>query len=52
VIANIFERIVLLTIVRIKYGTKMSEYIPLNWYTFYSITFVIVYYVVDFLIFT
>jgi O-antigen/teichoic acid export membrane protein len=52
VIANLFERITLVIIVKLKYNTKMSEYIPLKCYSFYSIAFVIAYYVVDFLIFT
>jgi len=50
-VANFLERIVLLIVVKLKYKTSMKEYIPLNWFAFYSLSFVFVYIVVDFIIF-
>jgi O-antigen/teichoic acid export membrane protein len=50
-IANLFERIILITIVRLKYNTKLSEYVNLPWYVIYSTLFIIGYYIVDFVVF-
>lgn len=50
-IANLFERIILIIIVRLKYNTKLSEYVNLPWYAMYSTLFIIGYYIVDFVIF-
>jgi O-antigen/teichoic acid export membrane protein len=51
VLANLLERIVLLIVVKWKYKTAAKEYIPLNWFAFYSLVFVLAYIVVDFIIF-
>lgn len=51
VLANLLERIVLLIVVKSKYKTSLREYIPLGWFVFYSVIFVLAFIVVDFIIF-
>lgn len=51
VVANLIERIALLIIVKSKYQTTLKEYIPVKWFAFYSLTFFLVYMVIEFIIF-
>lgn len=51
VVANVLERIVLLIVVKKKYKTKLTEYIPLYWFVIYSLVFILTFVVVDFIIF-
>jgi O-antigen/teichoic acid export membrane protein len=51
VVANLLERIALIIVVKSKYQTTIKEYIPLNWFVFYSLTFILVYIVIEFIIF-
>lgn len=51
VLANLLERIVLLIVVKSKYKTNLREYIPLGWFLFYSVIFVLAFIIVDFIIF-
>ena len=51
VLANFLERIVLLIVVKLKFKTNVKEYIPLNWFAFYSLAFVLIYFIIDFVIF-
>ncbi len=51
VVANLIERILLIGILHFKFHTPVNKYVPLNWFTFYSIAFVIVYWLVDFVFF-
>ncbi|HEX7583787.1 MAG TPA: oligosaccharide flippase family protein [Prolixibacteraceae bacterium] len=48
ILANLFERSVLIVIVKHKLKVKVHEYIPVNWYLAYSAAILSVYYVVDF----
>jgi len=50
-LANLFERFILIAIVKHKLKVKIHEYIPLNWYVTYSTAILAVYYVVDFWIY-
>jgi len=47
-LANLFERFVLIAIVKHKLKVKIHEYIPVRWYLTYSTAILLVYYVVDF----
>jgi O-antigen/teichoic acid export membrane protein len=51
IIANLFERLTLMLIVKIKFNTKISDYISVKWYIFYSIVTLVVFYIVDYEIF-
>ena len=51
VIANLIERVILIIIVKIKYQTRLIDYISIKWYAIYSICTLAVYYVVDYKIF-
>ncbi|WP_430973996.1 lipopolysaccharide biosynthesis protein [Sunxiuqinia rutila] len=49
--ANLFERIVLVYLVRKKLHVGMSQYVPVRLYLGYSFVFVVSYFVIDFLVF-
>lgn len=50
-VANLFERVCHAIIVRIKYQTKISSYLSINWYLFYTLITLILYVLIDFVIF-
>ena len=50
-LANLFERFVLIAIVKHKLKVNIHEYIPVGWYLTYSAAILAVYYVVDFWIY-
>jgi len=50
-LANLFERFVLIAIVKQRLKVKIHEYISIGWYLTYSIAILVVYYAVDFWIY-
>ncbi len=51
VIANLLERILLVLIVKNKLNVKLSEYVSIRLYAVYCISFLLLYFIVDFVIF-
>jgi len=48
ILANLFERFVLIIIVKKKLHVKVRDYIPVSWYLAYSMGILLFYYAVDF----
>ncbi|MHA7111993.1 polysaccharide biosynthesis C-terminal domain-containing protein [Sunxiuqinia elliptica] len=50
-LANLFERIILVGIVKRKFNVSLGNYVPLRLYSIYCAVFLVIYFVVDFLVF-
>ena len=50
-VANLFERVCLSVVVNYKYKIKIDRYLSVNWYLFYSLITIIIYVLVDYIIF-
>ncbi|MBI9067042.1 MAG: polysaccharide biosynthesis C-terminal domain-containing protein [Salinivirgaceae bacterium] len=51
-IANFLDKVLLIGVVYRKYQIKISQYLSVKWYVIYSLLLIVVYYLVDFVIFT
>lgn len=50
-IANLLERIILMRIVKVRFKIKLNDYVPLRWYSFYSLMVIISFIIVENLLF-